>query len=269
MKSVVSSSQNSTAAHGSERTCAAVSIVQRQVLHFAVAACLVNLAVPFGVVIYARLTDQYYWHLFWGEGNFITWFSSVQLLCVAAVAAGNHMVGRLARRLDGFRLRHDGIWLIFALGFVFLALDERFEIHETVRDQFLIPRGMFSHVPGVKPGDIGLYVYLVYGLVLTFFLVRELRRRSPALHLFIAAVVLIGATSIVDSLPPELEHRLSFFWTSAFEETGELWAELLFLLSFLVVLRGRLGWIADPRTSEPFHAAPRRPILSKPCLPET
>ena len=31
------------------------------------------------------------------------------------------------------------------------------------------------------------------------------------------------------------------FWDYPFEEVGELWAQLLFLLSFLVVLDGRLG----------------------------
>lgn len=214
----------------------------------ALAMCALNLALPLGLLLYAALSGEHYWNLFWGERNAITWFSSVQLLVVAAAAHANHEVARLLQRL-GHALRSPWVWRVFALGFVFLALDEFFGLHEALRERVLRPRHLFSDLPFIRPGDIGLHVYLVIGLIFTFFLLRELRGRPAALALLAAALGLTATTVIVDSLPRAIERQMSYFWTSVFEEVGEIWAQLFFLLAFLVVLHGRLGSLSELKPS--------------------
>jgi hypothetical protein len=221
-------------------------IARRVVWLFAVA----DLAVPLGLVAFAAAIGEDYWWMFWGEGNVITWFSSVQILAVAGMAWANHeLVRALARHTPGVRAGNRWIWGVFAAGFAFLAIDEAFEIHEMIRDEVLIPNDMFSGIPMVRPGDVGMYAYLAIGLVLAAFLAGELRRRPAAIVAFAGAIVLIGATSFVDSLPRDIEERISYFWTSAFEEIGELWAQLLFLVSFWLVLDLRLEQPPTPSPS--------------------
>ena len=92
---------------------------------------------------------------------------------------------------------------------------------------------------------------------------------AVTLALFASAVVLAAATTLVDSLPREIEHRIAFFWTSVFEETGELWSQLLFLLSFTVLLRHRLALLLAPQAQdtqparEPAHGAEGNPLPAR------
>ncbi len=223
-----------------------LGIIRRQLVRFGVVMCAANVLLPVFLVLYSNFIGKRYWYMFWGEGNAITWFSSVQLLAVALVAWANFHVAGLLRDRDGpVESPHRWIWAVFAAGFVFLSLDERFELHETIRDEVLIPRGMFDGIPFIRPGDIGLWVYLLVGAGLTVFLLREIRRHRAALAMFLIGVALAGATTTVDSLPRDIEP--AYFWTSAFEEVGEIWAQLLFLLAFLLVVHSRLGRLA-PRT---------------------
>ncbi len=222
----------------------------RVVLLFAIVMILLNLLIPPGIALYARAIGEHYWTLFWGEDNLITWFSSVQLLLIGMVAWLNREVAVLAQRLGGEgegRIR-AWIWWIFMLGFFFLSLDERFRIHEQVRDQILKPDGLFVGLEYLRPGDVGLYFYLAVGLFFTGFLLAELRRYPWSLAFFVAALLLTLSVAVVDSLPERLMEGWSWrrFMTSAFEEVGENTAQLLFLLSFTTVLHGRLRRLGAP-----------------------
>ncbi len=215
----------------------------RGIRSFAIAIVLINLLLPLGIMVQAAVTDDPYWKLFEGEQNAITWFSSVQLLLVGLAAYFNHQVAGLSQSLNPAETgKSYWIWLVFALGFVFLSLDERFEIHQNLREEVLMPLNILVDIPYVRPADVLLFVYMAIGLGFTVFLVRELRRRTLAFVLFIVALALIMASAVMDSLLLEITRSWPFphFWTSAFEETGEIWSQLLFLLSFLTVLQSRL-----------------------------
>ena len=163
---------------------------------------------------------------------------------MAFVAYANYAVHRVLRRGAVPQLaRHDWVWLVFAVGFLVLGLDERFDFHEALRDRFFRPAGLFLEVPYVIPGDVGLFLAFGVGLVFSGLLLAELRRWPPAPALFAAALGLSLAVVIIDGLPDVTLRGWTFraFWDYPFEEVGELWAQLLFLLSFLVVLNGRLG----------------------------
>ncbi|MEL7450555.1 MAG: hypothetical protein AAFN78_15185, partial [Pseudomonadota bacterium] len=178
------------------------------------------------------------WNTSQYERNVITWFSSVQLVLVGVVAYGNFELTGVLRRVGAVAGRR-WIWLLFGCAFVFLAIDERFEFHEFVRDQLLRPADVADDLPGIRSGDITMYVYLAVGLVAAGFLVEALRRNPTALVLFGSAVMLSVAFTLVDTLEHDITAEWIWprFWTSAFEETAEIWAQGLFALSFLAVFR--------------------------------
>src|SRR5699024_4826191 len=100
----------------------------------------------------------------------MTWFQSVTLVVPGVVGLVAWFVSRAAGRRPrlGFAL--------LALGFAALAFDERFAIHERVRDGVLAPRDV--RLPGltwVAPGDFLLILVAVVGLVLVPVVVRPLR----------------------------------------------------------------------------------------------
>lgn len=223
----------------------------RQIRRFAVLMVLLNVGLPLGLLAYAKLTGEPYWRLFRGEDSVADWFSSVQMLLIAAVAYLNHFTAGLWRR---FNLqdppRHPWVWLVFTFGFVVLALDERFDIHEALRDDLLEPSHLFVDIPWLIDGDAGLYLFLAVGLAFTPFLWDEFRREPPSLALYLAALGLSLPAIVIDGLPGRVlaEWPAWRFWDYTFEELAEVWAQLLFLLCFLVVLSRRLRPIADVTT---------------------
>ena len=219
----------------------------QDIRRIAILMCIINVLIPIGLLIYASVTGIRFWWAFWGEDNLITWFSSVQLVLIGLVAYLNYSAASLWRGLGGEGNRGYWIWLVFTAGFLFLALDERFEIHEALREGIIQSHGEVSILPFARPGDIGMYLYLAVGLVLMVFLVSELRVARSGLLLFVTAVAIAASIVVVDSMPKDITSQwpLQFrrFLTSVFEEGGEIWAQFFFLLSFLSVLRERLSWI--------------------------
>lgn len=224
--------------------------LRRHVIYLGVVMAVGNLLVPAGNFAFAAATGEDYWHPFLGEGNTITWFSTVQLMIVGIAAYANHQaIGLVGAR--GYEVPSRWIWLLFGAGFVFLGLDELLEIHEALRDDVLAPRGVGSSIPFLRTGDFGLYIYLAVGLVMTGFLVSHLARNRAALGCFVGAMLIAASVVVVDGLPKEFEERMSYFWTSVFEEVGEIWAQLLFLYAFLIILYHRLGELEQGPDGDP------------------
>lgn len=223
------------------------TLARRELWRFALFMCALNLAVPLGLIVYARLTGADYWTLFWDEDSLITWFSSIQLLLVGLVAWLNNGLAGVARSLEAGSSGHSHwIWLIFTAGFIFLALDERFEIHEALRDDVLKPASAIPDLRYLNPGDIVLYLYFLIGVVCAWYLFQELRRYPRSLVFFGAALLIALSSIVIDGLPNAVLRSwpLYHFWHSVFEEVSEIWAQLLFLLAFVTVLRGRLQTLA-------------------------
>ena len=225
---------------------------QGEIVRFACLMVALNVLIPLGLGVYALATGRDYAPLFWNEDNLMTWFSSVQLMIIGLIAWLNREMTVLLRRLSPGAPGRAWIWWVFMLGFFFLALDERFRIHEQVRDRWLKPGGFFTGYDYLRPGDVGLYFYLIVGLVFAAFLVAELRRYRWAPGWFAAAVGVAISVTVIDSLPESVvgQWPMPRFWSSVFEEVAELTAQLLFLLSFLSVLHGKLGeWDRKQQTA--------------------
>lgn len=224
-------------------------MARHQAGKFAVMICVLNLLFPVGALIYAGLTGEEFSAMFLGERNAITWFSSIQLVVIGLLAyAIYETVSLLCRFNMETNTRRQWIWLVFAFGFIFLGLDERFQFHEALRDDVIQPRDLFVGIPYVGAGDVGLYLFFGAGLTFTWFLIAELRHRPIALVCFVSALLLTISTIAIDgyemSIPLEQRATLRIFWASVFEEVGEIWAQLLFLLSFIIILRWRLGQLS-------------------------
>ena len=165
-----------------------------------------------------------------GEGNAATWFSSLQLLFIGLAAFGNR---EALRAHDDCGSRRPWLWSLLAIGFVALAVDERFAVHEWIRDTWL------TVDDGAKPADVVLLAYAAGGLVFAAFLVGELRHSRAALWLLGAAVAVAAASVLVDGLPKDFKRPARIAWSVA-EEMSELTAQMFFALAFLVSLRDRL-----------------------------
>ena len=222
----------------------------RAIRQFAIVMVAANVLVPLVLFIHADYNGEAYWRMYRGERHAVDWFSSLQMVILAVVAYANYQLADAARRLCAERAaRHRGMWAVFALGFLVLALDERFNIHEALRDSVFEPSGLFTEVGWLLPGDVGLYLVFFIGIACSVFLRDDLIRARYALAFFIAALALTLPTLIIDSLRDSAmaEWPMRRFLDYTFEEVGEIWAQLFFLLSFLCVFAWRLEGMSDAK----------------------
>lgn len=186
-----------------------------------------------------------YWEWIAPEQSPMTWLESV-LLVLCAVIALLLAASRYLRTEPGAKL-----WLVPAAGFGYLALDERFALHERVRDGYLAPRGVApSFLPWVAPGDFILLVYGVVGLALLPFVLRVFRGDRRCLALLIAGVVLAALAVAGDSLNVHTMPRAMEIREQTAEEVVELAGSVCFLLALWLKLVPALAGLADPPRQE-------------------
>ena len=209
------------------------------------AAVALNVVIPFGTWLHSIVSGDNVLQAFEAERSIMTWYSSLQMLLIGAVAYATCQGTIVLGHIEGRSTPRAWVWFLFAGGFVFLSLDERFMFHEFIRSEWLRPSGVTEDSAWIRPGDVMLYVYLGVGIALAGFLVSDLGRSGRALNWFLAAVGLAGATVVIDALPLSVTRSLPLgaFWDSAFEEVPEIWAQCLFLVSFSIVLRDRFARI--------------------------
>jgi hypothetical protein len=180
-------------------------------------ACAMAVTAP-AVLAIAR------WPLWWAqiapEQSAMTWLQSV-LLVVAAV--GTAMIATADRA-------HPRIWLLLAAGFGGLALDERFTIHERVRDDLLAPHHVaVPFLPWVAPGDFLLLTYGVIGLALLPSVIAVFRPDRLATRALILGVLFAAVAVGVDSINPAT-------WTIGQERIQQSLEECIELASDLSLL---------------------------------
>jgi hypothetical protein len=162
----------------------------------------------------------------------MTWLQSVALALAAGACA-------LAAVLLG-----DRWWLLLAAGLTELTLDERFAIHERLRDRVLAPHHIsVPFLPWVAPGDFLLLIYAIAGLLL---LPRSwhLFKRDPwSRRLLLLAAVLAAAAVGFDSINPADWTVVQERFEQSLEECAELATDLFVLAA--IVLR-----LISPESSE-------------------
>ena len=119
------------------------------------------------------------------------WMQSVLLMFCALTAAYNGLVNYITpHQAPAYRT-----FLLMAIAFFCLALDERFALHERMRDKFLAPHHVtFPLFPWVEPGNFILLLFLMVGLAL---LTKFLRVLTPLSKKFFVVGTIIAAIAIL------------------------------------------------------------------------
>ena len=211
-------------------------------------ALVVALGAVWLVVPAALMVAQWpqWWTWIAAEQTPMTWLQSVVLVLAAA---GSLLTGYLLHLTRGDRL---AAWWVLAAGFGALAVDERFALHERVRDGILAPRGVsVPFLPWVAPGDFIVMLIALVGLALLPMVWRAVRPDAGARNALLLGVALAVIAVAADSIDPST-------WTTQAERVEQTGEEVVELASWLALLAsvglrmlGLLGSAVGKRDAEP------------------
>lgn len=176
------------------------------------------------------------WPTWWtwiaSEDTPMTWLQSVVLVLAAAGCA----LLVVALRLGAGRVTDIRAWVLLSAGFAMLAFDERFSVHERVRDRILAPRGIRIPVlTWIAPGDFLLLCVALVGLAVLPIVWRAVRVDVVARTALAVGVGLAAAAVGLDSIDPSTWSESAERVQQSAEEIVELVSALCFLAA--VVLR--------------------------------
>lgn len=185
------------------------------------------------------------WPEYWKWINFeMTPMTSLEVSVMYTTALVAFTAG--ARSWLGNEREYRDWWLLGG-GFFYFALDDRFAIHERIRDRILIPHDIsLPFLPWVGPGDFILLVYAALGLALLPRFARLFRARKKALRLLFAAVGIAFVAVMLDSVDINRFSEDAQRLEQTIEECLELTAQVLFLQSFVVAWFARLSRVTGP-----------------------
>lgn len=188
----------------------------------------------FGCLLVAASWPRY-WTYVAAETTPLAWLEGVLLLLsgfTAALLAFEAYTRGAARKIAGG-------WAVVAAAFCWLGLDERFAVHERLRDKLLKPTGV-KLLPWMEAGDWLIPLYAVCGLAATWGIWRLLASTAAGRVFFafgvVVAAIAVGMDTIdVRSLDKGMERLLQ-----SVEEGLETVAMTAFLSAYLVALTGRI-----------------------------
>ncbi|MFL1378658.1 hypothetical protein [Nocardiopsis protaetiae] len=187
-----------------------------------------------------------YWEWIAPELTPMTW---VQTMALVLAAAGCALVALVTARIGE---RPRWIWWPLGAGFFALAVDDRFALHERIRDGYLAPRGVtVPFLPWVAPGDFLIMGVAVVGLALLPFVWRAVRPDTGAALALAAGVVLSAAAVGLDSVDPATWSTAAERFQQSFEEVLELGGGLAFLAAVALRLLGLLDTHLPARAPAP------------------
>lgn len=175
------------------------------------------------------------------EGQSLTYLSAAQLLIIALLALSTFMTRM--RSSSGSPLRGPQlIWAIVGTGFIYLSVDELYQIHEGI-DHFvhsyfkLQETGLSDRLDDLIVGAYGLI-----GIGAFWIYRSEVWRFKQLAKLFVCGFVLLGlmiASDIVsdrfDIIPAIFEHNRATFifnWLNFLEDAFKICAEAVFIACF-------------------------------------
>lgn len=182
-----------------------------------------------------------------GERDLVTWVSAAVLL------ASGFLCIRLFRvaRDDRPRLWITSpalVWLLMGIGFLFLALDETFTLHESL--DHLIHRGLHIEETAASDrlDDLIIAGYGVLAVGFLWFYRRQLTRARHALPLLVLGFALMAVMVVGDLasnqddwvarfVPDKKERQHWIERIEVIEDSAKLYAEVAFLVAAFVALR--------------------------------
>jgi hypothetical protein len=195
-----------------------------------------------------------WWLWIASESTPMTWLQSVVLLGCAASALLHAALIDLRGPLPTVPSspgRQRAVWFLVSAGFGALALDERFALHERLRDRVLAPHDVrLPFADWMAPGDFVLLAVLLVGLLTLPGLYRQLRSDRPALVLFALGLALTVTALLADSYDPNRMPQAAERLEQTLEECVELAAALSFLTGLFLPLLTRLASAVEPQGGE-------------------
>jgi len=180
------------------------------------------------------------------EGGFITKLSVFQLLVIAWLSYKIFQARRVKRRHALWR-DSSVVWLIVALGFLFLAVDDLFMIHEGIDG---LIHAVFNMQETAFTDRIDDFLVGLYGLagIGVFIICRdELNRYREAFPFFIFGFVLfftmvsldmlINRNDILPLIFDYAQVEVLNVWLTFAEDSLKVFAEAFFILAFYAILQ--------------------------------
>jgi hypothetical protein len=182
------------------------------------------------VIFFAKWPNWWEWTV--PERSPMTWLQSL-LLFSNALAASTLVIWNYLQS-DKSKMFW---WALLALGFAYLMLDERFAIHERIRDLYLAPNQI--KIPVFFWTSDGDFILLLYGLIAMLFIFPYFKlfqvRKSAVywvISSFSVAVISISMDSISFKSYPRIVQNIQQFS----EEILEIFVMNSFLIALLFVL---------------------------------
>lgn len=148
---------------------------------------------------------------YFGEGSFITWMSALQLLTIAFTSLRLYLLRRKQQTWSSWR-SPILVWLLIALGFIFLAADELVEIHEQL-DAWLHTIWSIQETAFTDRIDdviVGLYGIVAAGLVYRYRLeIKRYRQVLPLIFISFAVLFVMILLDVLTNRPDILSLMLS------------------------------------------------------------
>lgn len=90
---------------------------------------------------------------------------------------------------------------IITLGFFYLFIDEKFGIHENIRERILKPNGVkIDFLYWMEPGDYALLGILIMGIIMALIIFKELKENKRGFLFFIIGVCFSAIAVLDDSM---------------------------------------------------------------------
>jgi len=196
-----------------------------------------------GILFVAQYPAWWKWIIF--ERTPMTWIESVILYTCAIVALGCASLTFLKNEPKPAKL-----WVIMGMAFFYLSLDERFAIHERIRDNMLAPNEIQLPVFfWTAYGDFILLILLVIGFIMLPWLLSLFKERRVAFYCFISAIFFSAIAVIMDSIEVKMMaieiQRIEQFVEEILETVGML----LFLSAFFLMLMYHLTHLLNNSTT--------------------
>ncbi len=201
---------------------ALVRLRQVERLVFAMSVAIPAVSVAF--LIAARWPQYWMWINF--EDTPMTSLEVGVMYTAALVAAA---CGTVHHVVDSDRFAARWWWLLGA-AFLYLGLDDRFALHERVRDHLLAPAGL--RIPGlpIAPGDFILLMYAFAGLVMVWKGRSLWQARAATRFWFVAGVAVSAVAVLMDAYDIHLFSIPAQRLEQTLEEICELIGQTCFLL---------------------------------------
>ena len=191
-------------------------------------------------IVIVQWPNWWMWVVF--ELTPMTWLESTILYTCAMIAFGCFILSFLYKENNKAKL-----WALLSFAFFYLSFDERFAIHERIRDKILAPNNIrIPFLFWIAPGDFILLIFLVIGIFIVPQVLGLFKVRKLAYYCFLIGVGLSAAVVIVDSIEVK-QMSVEFQRLEQFvEEIVETIAMLLFMNSFFLMfthaIESRFDW---------------------------